>query len=257
MSTPADKKIKTWQRAGAVVLALSVWQAASWAVGSALLLPGPVTVLGRLCALAVTAAFRRAVAFSFCRIAGGFALALVLAFVLALAAGRWPVVEVLLRPYVLAIKAVPVASFIILVYLWLPGRWLTTFISALMGFPPVYLNLLEGLARRDRALAEMARVFRVPWGRRFWRLDLPQLLPYLRSAVSLGLGLCWKAGVAAEVIGVVRGSLGERLYESKIYFEMPELFAWTVSIVALSALFERLAMAGLERFGRKAGGPWN
>ena len=109
MSTPADKKIKTWQRAGAVVLALSVWQAASWAVGSALLLPGPVTVLGRLCALAVTAAFRRAVAFSFCRIAGGFALALVLAFVLALAAGRWPVVEVLLRPYVLAIKAVPVA----------------------------------------------------------------------------------------------------------------------------------------------------
>ena len=83
MSTPADKKIKTWQRAGAVVLALSVWQAASWAVGSALLLPGPVTVLGRLCALAVTATFRRAVAFSFCRIAGGFALALVLAFVLA------------------------------------------------------------------------------------------------------------------------------------------------------------------------------
>ena len=85
MSAPADKKIKTWQRAGAVVLALSVWQAASWAVGSALLLPGPVTVLGRLCALAVTAAFRRAVAFSFCRIAGGFALALVIAFVLALA----------------------------------------------------------------------------------------------------------------------------------------------------------------------------
>ena len=83
MSTPADKKIKTWQRAGAVVLALSVWQAASWAVGSALLLPGPVTVLGRLCALAVTSTFRRAVAFSFCRIAGGFALALVLAFVLA------------------------------------------------------------------------------------------------------------------------------------------------------------------------------
>ena len=83
MSAPADKKIKTWQRAGAVVLALSVWQAASWAVGSALLLPGPVTVLGRLCALAVTSTFRRAVAFSFCRIAGGFALALVLAFVLA------------------------------------------------------------------------------------------------------------------------------------------------------------------------------
>ena len=142
MSAPADKKIKTWQRAGAVVLALSVWQAASWAVGSALLLPGPVTVLGRLCALAVTAVFRRAVAFSFCRIAGGFALALVLAFVLALAAGRWPVVEMLLRPYVLAIKAVPVASFIILALIWMRTSALPLFISFLMVFPILYTNEL-------------------------------------------------------------------------------------------------------------------
>ena len=165
MSTPADKKIKTWQRAGAVVLALSVWQAASWAVGSALLLPGPVTVLGRLCALAVTAAFRRAVAFSFCRIAGGFALALVLAFVLALAAGRWPVVEVLLRPYVLAIKAVPVASFIILALIWMRTSALPLFISFLMVFPILYTNVLAGLHSADGQLLEMARAFRVPWRR--------------------------------------------------------------------------------------------
>ena len=173
MSTPADKKIKTWQRAGAVVLALSVWQAASWAVGSALLLPGPVTVLGRLCALAVTAAFRRAVAFSFCRIAGGFALALVLAFVLALAAGRWPVVEVLLRPYVLAIKAVPVASFIILALIWMRTSALPLFISFLMVFPILYTNVLAGLRSADSQLLEMARAFRVPWRRQLHSILLP------------------------------------------------------------------------------------
>ena len=209
MSTPADKKIKTWQRAGAVVLALSVWQAASWAVGSALLLPGPVTVLGRLCALAVTSTFRRAVAFSFCRIAGGFALALVLAFVLALAAGRWPVVEVLLRPYVLAIKAVPVASFIILALIWMRTSALPLFISFLMVFPILYTNVLAGCAA--------------------------------------ALGMSWKAGVAAEVIGVVAGSLGERLYDAKIYLQTADLLAWTVVIVALSALFERLVLALLRR----------
>ena len=58
MSAPADKKIKTWQRAGAVVLALSVWQAASWAVGSALLRPGPGTVLGRDCIVYPTSCVR-------------------------------------------------------------------------------------------------------------------------------------------------------------------------------------------------------
>ena len=253
---------KTDLRLWAVLFWLAVWQIAAMALAAVyphgeLLLASPVDVLLRLGQLAVTAAFWRTVAWSAIRIFGGFLLATVLAVALAALAAWKQWLRGLMAPLVAAVKAVPVASFIILVYLWLPGRWLTTFISALMVFPPVYLNLLEGLARRDRALAEMARVFRVPWGRRFWRLDLPQLLPYLRSAMSLGLGLCWKAGVAAEVIGVVRGSLGERLYESKIYFEMPELFAWTVSIVALSALFERLAMAGLERLGRKAGGPWN
>lgn len=101
---------------------------------------------------AVTATFRRAVAFSFCRIAGGFALALVLAFVLALAAGRWPVVEVLLRPYVLAIKAVPVASFIILALIWMRTSALPLFISFLMVFPILYTNVLAGLRSADSQL---------------------------------------------------------------------------------------------------------
>ena len=250
--------IRPW----AVLFWLLAWQGAAMALAAAfphgeLLLASPVSALVRLVSLAGTGAFWAAVGRSAAAILGGFVLSCVLAASLAALSARFRAVGELLAPLVAAVKAVPVVSFIILALVWLDSDSLALFISALMVFPPVYLNLLEGLARRDRALAEMARVFRVPWGRRFWRLDLPQLLPYLRSAMSLGLGLCWKAGVAAEVIGVVRGSLGERLYESKIYFEMPELFAWTVSIVALSALFERLAMAGLERLGRKAGGPWN
>ena len=251
MSAPADKKIKTWQRAGAVVLALSVWQAASWAVGSALLLPGPVTVLGRLCALAVTAAFRRAVAFSFCRIAGGFALALVLAFVLALAAGRWPVVEVLLRPYVLAIKAVPVASFIILALIWMRTSALPLFISFLMVFPILYTNVLAGVRAADRELAEMARVFRIPLLRRIRCITLPQVAPYFRAGCALGLGLCWKAGVAAEVIGMPVPSIGERLQQAKVYLDTPELFAWTLVIVLISVGFEKLFMAALGALERR------
>ena len=237
MSAPADKKIKTWQRAGAVVLALSVWQAASWAVGSALLLPGPVTVLGRLCALAVTVAFRQAVAFSFCRIAGGFALALVL--------------EVLLRPYVLAIKAVPVASFIILALIWMRTSALPLFISFLMVFPILYTNVLAGLRSADGQLLEMARAFRVLWRRQLHSILLPAVEPFLLAGCAAALGMSWKAGVAAEVIGVVAGSLGERLYDAKIYLQTADLLAWTAVIVALSALFERLVLVLLRRGFRR------
>ena len=257
MSAPADGKGKTWQRVGAAVLALAVWQGASWAVGSALLLPSPVRVLGRLAALAVTAGFWRAILFSFCRIAGGFALALVLAAALALAAGCWPVVDVLLRPYVLAIKAVPVASFIILALIWMKAAALPLFISFLMVFPLLYTNMLAGLRSADAALLEMARVFRVPWRRQLRGIYLPAVEPFLLAGCATALGMSWKAGVAAEVIGVVAGSLGERLYDAKIYLQTADLLAWTVVIVALSAAFEQAVLAalrrGLRRLERRCG----
>ena len=121
-----------------------------------------------------------------------------------------------------------------------------------MVFPTVYLNLLEGICQTDRKLLEMARVFRVPLSRRLWGIYLPQVLPYFRSAASLGLGLCWKAGVAAEVIGLPGGSMGERLYTAKIYFQTPDLFAWTAAIVAVSVVFERLFLKLVDAVAGKA-----
>jgi len=120
-----------------------------------------------------------------------------------------------------------------------PPRDLSLLTAFLMVFPPVYLNLLEGMTQTDPKLLEMAQVFRVPLLRRIKGIYVPQTLPYFRSACSLALGLCWKAGVAAEVIGLPTGSLGERLYTAKIYLETPDLFAWTATIVAVSVLFEK------------------
>ena len=59
--------------------------------------------------------------------------------------------------------------------------------------------------------------------------------------------MAWKAGVAAEVIGIVDGSIGERLYTSKIYFQTADLFCWTVIIVLVSVLFEKLFLFLLKR----------
>ena len=239
------------QRLLAAALAVAVWQAASMAVGSSLLLASPVQVAARLAALLPTAAFWQTIFFSLLRIAGGFLLALVLAAVLALAAGRLRVVEILLQPYVLAIKAVPVASFIILALIWMRTSALPLFISFLMVFPILYTNVLAGLRSADGQLLEMARAFRVPWRRQLHSILLPAVEPFLLAGCAAALGMSWKAGVAAEVIGVVAGSLGERLYDAKIYLQTADLLAWTVVIVALSALFERLVLALLRRGFRR------
>ncbi len=242
------------QKLIAAVLALAVWQGAALLVGSPILLPSPLRVAARLGALLVTADFWSVIGFSLLRIAGGFLLALVTATVLAFAAGRFSLVEILLRPYVLAIKSVPVASFIILALIWLRASQLSLFISFLMVFPVLYTNVLAGIRSADGQLLEMARVFRVPWKRRVRMLYLPAVEPFLLAGSATALGMSWKAGVAAEVIGVVGGSLGERLYDAKIYLMTADLLAWTVVIVALSAGFEKLILWLLGRAFRRVGG---
>ena len=186
-------------------------------------------------------------------ILGGFLLSCALAVVLAALSARFSRVEELLAPLVAAVKTVPVASFIILALIWLSSRTLPLFIAALMVFPPVYLNVLEGIRRTDAALLEMARVFRVPFSRTLRGVYLPQVLPYFRSAVSAALGLCWKAGTAAEVIALSSGSIGEKLYNAKIYFQTADLFAWTAAIVLISAAFEKLFLLLVDKIAERMG----
>lgn len=243
-----------WQKLLAAALAVAVWQGASMLVHSAILLPSPLQVAVRLGALAATPGFWSTIGFSLLRIAGGFLLALITATVLAFAAGRFSLVEILLRPYVLAIKSVPVASFIILALIWLRSSQLSLFISFLMVFPVLYTNVLAGIRSADGQLLEMSQVFWVPWKRRVRMIYLPAVEPFLLAGSATALGMSWKAGVAAEVIGVVGGSLGERLYDAKIYLMTADLLAWTVVIVALSAGFEKLILWLLGRAFRRIGG---
>lgn len=156
------------QKCIAVALALAVWQGAAMAVGMDLLLPSPWQVAQRLWTVWQEPDFFPTVAFSLLRISGGFGLGLVLGVLLAVAAGRLRVLEILLWPYVTVIKSVPVASFIIICLIWLNTSQLAVFISFLMVFPAIYSNMLQGIRSADPALLEMARLYRVPfpggWG---------------------------------------------------------------------------------------------
>ena len=250
----ANNRIRLW----AVLFWLLVWQLAAMALDRQLavnlLLPSPVSALLRLGEMALTAAFWRSVGWSSLRIIGGFLCSCLAATLLAVPASRWKRVRELLTPLVAAVKAVPVASFIILALVWLSSRSLSFFIAFLMVFPPVYLNVLEGIGQADGKLLEMARVFRVPLWRQIRGIYVPAVLPYFRTAVSLGLGLCWKAGIAAEVIGLPTGSLGENLYNVKVYFMTADLFAWTAVIVVVSVVFEKLFLKLIDTAAGKAGG---
>ena len=237
-------------RAWAVLVWLAVWQLGAMAIDQQIILVSPVQVLVRLAQLIPTPDFWGSIAYSLVRITLGFLAGTAAGAALAALSARFRRVEELLAPALLAVKSIPVASFIILALILFSSRNLAVIISFLIVLPVLYSSVLEGIRSADGQLLEMARVFRIPAGRRVRYVYLPQVLPYFRSACGSALGLCWKSGIAAEVIGMPDGSIGERLQQAKLYLDTPDLFAWTLVIVLLSLTFERVFLALLKRGAR-------
>ncbi len=231
----------------AIAAALAVWQAAAMLLDQDILLVSPLKVVSRLSTIWKEPGFLSTIGFTLWRIIAGFFLGFVVGCLLAVLASKIRIIEILLWPYMVTIKSVPVASFIIICLFFLSSSTLSVFISFLMVLPILYQNVLQGLKSADPELLEMAQVFCIPWTRRFLYILLPRLKPFLLSACSVALGLSWKAGVAAEVIGIPDGSIGEMLYQSKIYLDMDDLFAWTVIIVLTSVAFEKLFIFVLKK----------
>lgn len=235
------------KKVGAALLALTFWEIAALLIHQRILLVTPVAVARRLCTIWRVEGFARAIWFSFYHIAGGFLLGLILGCLLAYLAAKHPVVETLLCPWMAMIKSVPVASFVVICLIWLSARNLSVFISFLIVIPIIYQNVLEGLRAENREMQEVATVFQLPWRKRFRYIELPKIRPFLLSACRVTTGMAWKAGIAAEIIGVPNGSIGKMLYTAKIYLDTDDLLAWTVIIVVISVVAEKVFLAGLSR----------
>lgn len=238
---------KLSQRVGAIVLALIFWQVAAMLIRQNILLVSPLQVARRLTTIWREPDFFPSLWFSFYHIVGGFLLGLCSGIVLAVLAARFRFMEQILWPWMATIKSVPVASFVVICLIWLSARNLSIFISFLIVLPVIYQNVLTGLRSGDGKMEEMARVFHLPWYRRLRYVTLPKLRPFLLSACSITCGMAWKAGVAAEIIGTPNDSMGRQLYLSKIYLDTDDLLAWTVVIVAVSVLFEKVFLFALRR----------
>lgn len=235
----------------AVAFWIAVWQGVSLAVGSEILVASPARTFGALLSLLREGAFYRAVLGSLMRICAGFALALALGIALGALSFVVGWVRALLHPVVSVVKATPVASFVILALIWISSKNLSIFISFLMVFPIMYENMLAGLESADAKLLEMGQVFHLSRMARIRAIYLPAAYPFLLSAARLSLGMCWKSGIAAEVIGQPRQSIGAELNQAKLFFNTPDLFAWTVTIIVVSVVFERLVLCGIRALMRR------
>lgn len=230
---------------------LSIWVLLYRLVGQDVLLASPAQVIHTLARLVVTSEFWLSLGNSLLRVLMGFLLAVAVGSGLAVFTSFVPAARAFLVPAISIIKATPVASFIILALIWLHSDRVSIFIAFLMVLPIIWTNVAQGIAKTDQDLLEMARVFRFSRLKTLRFIYLPSVMPYFMAACMTGMGFAWKAGIAAEVLGVPRQSIGEHLYHAKIYLETSELFAWTAVVVVLSVLVEYVLVNLIRRIGQK------
>lgn len=241
-----------WRWLLPAVFWLAVWWLLALIVGKELLIPSPPLVVRTLLELVVTGAFWRYTALTLLRITLGLLLGIVLGILTALLTNRLSLLHALLAPAVRVVRATPVASFIILVLLWVANGRVPVVISALVVLPVIWESTTAGLRSVDRDLLEFARAYRLTRWDTWRRIVIPSMLPQLAAAVCTAIGLAWKSGVAAEVLCLPKAAVGTQVYFSKLYLDTPALFAWTLIVVALSLTVERIARRLL--LGRKEGG---
>ena len=235
----------------AVLVWIVVWAVLSAFVGEEIFLPSPVSVVKSLFSLIPQPSFWKAVVFTLSRVIVGIVLSSVIAIVLAVLSSFSEKLEVLLSPLVKAVRSIPVASVIILVLLWVKSRNLSVVISSLVVFPVIYTSVLSGMKNTSPLLLEMASNYSVGRRKKIRYIYISSVFPYLKTGMRTAVGFAWKSAVAAEVIGLPKNSIGTALYEAKIYLLTSDLFSWTLVIVILSALFEKVTLFLLEEAERR------
>ncbi len=239
---------KLFKKTAVLLLWLAIWQFAASLLNQEILLPTPLETLNALITLAQTAKFYLSVSQSLLRIVAGYLLGVVFGVLGAILSHRFAFFKAVFSPVLKIIKAVPVASFIILALVWFRSSTLPIFISFLMVLPMVWSTVESGLCNIDKNYLELAQVYRLSGIKTFFHIKLPLILPSFISTALTALGFAWKSGIAAEVICRPSNSLGGMLQSAKLYISTPDVFAVTAVVAALSILLELLIKRIVGRY---------
>lgn len=242
------------RKAGIIAFWLAIWQLLDVIIDNRLVLAGPIRVAQALVEQIGQPDFWVICGASFGRIALGFLLSFVVGFLLALMSCRCRLFRDFVDPIISLLRTIPVASFIILLLIWVGNQALTVFLAFFIVLPLIYTNMVTGFESVDRQMLEMARVYGLSRWRTFLYIYRPAFMPFLMSSTKISLGMTWKSGIMAEVLATPKPSIGKEMATARTFLDTPDLLAWTVVVMVLSFLFEKAFMELLKRANRPLGG---
>ena len=220
-----------------------MWEILSLIINREIYLPSPHATFSALLALLAEKESYITIFYSTYRTLTGFLISCVFGIILGYICAINKFFYNLLYPLVGVIRTIPVMSIIIIAIFWFRDSNVPIFVAFLMCFPIIWTNTVTGIDSTDVKLLQMCGIYKISKVRVIKSVYFYSALPYIKAAMISALGIGWKVTSAAEVLSLPKYSIGGFLYDSKVYLEIPSLFAWTIIIVLLSFIFESLLKA--------------
>jgi NitT/TauT family transport system permease protein len=224
---------------------------AIWAVAAALLqsrlLPGPLTIGADVLAGIRSGELPFQMACTLGRVAGSFAIAMVLGAIAGYAMGRSKTVDRYADPWLVVLLNMPALVIIIFAYIWIGLNETAAILAvAINKLPNVIVVMREGARALDPELDEVAKAYQFKGVSRLRHIVVPQLAPYLAASSRSGLSIVWKIVLVVELIGRPNG-VGFVLGSAFSLFDMDRILSYAICFIVLMLVIESLVVQPLER----------
>lgn len=232
---------------GAIILLIGAWWWAARGLPE-FVLPGPLLVARDVARLLTEPALLYHAAVSFARVAGGVLAAMALAVALAvMARGSALFAAVLEHRVLLILNSFPSVGWAILGVIWFGVSDLTViFIETLIVLPFCLINALAGFRQIDADLVELGRSLSRNRWRRFAKVTLPLVMPFLAAGLRVAFGIGWKIALVAELFGAQSG-LGYVLMRAQSTADASMVFACCFVIVLIVTVVDLVVLRPLAR----------
>ena len=241
MPTPTH----TWSRVWPMLVLLVLWQGVAMQAHSRTL-PTPLAVLDVLMKEVGSGDLTLHLGKTLMRVLISFCLAMVIGVALGMVMGRSKRWDRLLDTFLILGLNIPALVTTILCYIWLGLSETAAIVAVVINkIPMVAINLREGARAVDASLMEVAQVYRLNPRERFFKVYLPQLVPYLFSSARNGLALIWKIVLVVELLGRSDG-VGFQIGSFFHFFDITSILAYSLAFSAVIFLLEAVLMRPLE-----------
>ncbi|SHI07567.1 ABC transporter permease [Pollutimonas bauzanensis] len=233
------------KRLALVALLLGIWSLAARGM-PAYVLPGPMRVGQAWLSLLHTDSFWLDLGITFWRVLAGFALAAVFGSVLGLVLGSNRALGDFFEPVLAVTNTISSAIWAIFALIWFGiSNSTTIFVVFMTAMPLILTNVWRGTQTVSADLVELAHSFRMSRAQVIGKIYLPTILPDFFSGARLAFGFGWRVSLVAETIGSSNG-VGYRLRQAADLVQTDQVFAWTITLVALMVILEFSVLKPIE-----------